>query len=196
MIQFTHHTHETAPENAKPWMEKGFNPNLIAVMAEAPEVLAGYKELFKRFSQTSLSPLEQHLVMMVVNVENNCDYCVPWHTFMMVGADMPAQVIEGLRNNTLLGDDKLEALRTFTRELVLQRGEVGDDRLQAFLAAGYTQQQALEVIMGVAVKVMSNYVHAIAKPELDAPPQKFAWTKPTGEAVAACSASAATSCRG
>jgi alkylhydroperoxidase family enzyme len=88
-----------------------------------------------------------------------------------------AALIEALRTEAPLGNDKLEALRTFTLAVVRQRGAVTADQTEAFFAAGYGQQQVLEVVLGVAQKVMSNYVNHIAHTPLDAPFQKFAWEK-------------------
>jgi alkylhydroperoxidase family enzyme len=185
MTQFTYHTRETAPEESRALLPaSGLIPNLHAVMAEAPQLLAGYKTLSELLGKTSLSPLEQQVVVMTANYENDCAYCVPWHSFVMASAKMPQEVIDGLRNGTPLPDTKLEALRVFARELIEHRGHVGDDRLRTFLDAGYTKQHALEVILALALKVMSNYTNAIAHTELDAPPQSLAWTKPERAASA------------
>ncbi len=178
MTQFTYHTLDTAPEASRRLLPEGFIPNLHAVMAEAPQLLAGYKTLGELFAGSSLTPLQQQVVIMTANYENDCAYCVPWHSYLMASEKMPRDVIDGLRNGTPLPDAKLEALRVFARELIEHRGHTGDDRLQAFLDAGYTKQHALEVILGLALKLLSNYTNAIAHTELDAPPRSFTWTKP------------------
>ena len=49
-----------------------------------------------------------------------------------------------------------EALCDFTLSVVSNRGNVDDSAVQAFLDAGYTKRQVLEVILGTAQKVMSN----------------------------------------
>jgi len=54
---------------------------------------------------------------------------------------------------------------------------VGDERLEKFLAAGYSKQAALEVVLGLAVKLMSNFTNAIAQTPLDQAPQQYAWKK-------------------
>lgn len=40
--------------------------------------------------------------------------------------------------------------------------------LEGFAAAGWGEQQVLEVVMAVAIKTMSNYTNAIARVPLDA----------------------------
>jgi uncharacterized peroxidase-related enzyme len=183
-MEFTLHDEQTAPEPAKEQLKKaeqnlGMVPNLERVMAEAPALLSGYVSLWDLFDTTSLSPVERQVVYQTANYENNCCYCVPWHTKLSELAGMSQEDVQALRENSPLSDPKLEALRDFTRSLIENRGHAPTEHLEAFLIAGYTRQQALEVILGIAVKTMSNYTNAIANTPLDKPVQKYDWTKPS-----------------
>ena len=66
-----------------------------------------------------------------------------------------------------LSDPMHEALRIFTGQVVRERGKVSDAMTSAFLATGWQAQQVLEVILGVSIKVMSNYTNAIVHVPLD-----------------------------
>ena len=182
---FTYHEIDTAPEESKPLMEaslKGFGmiPNLHKVLAEAPATYEAYNTVFNLFMKnTTLSPLEQQVVFMTANFENNCHYCVPGHTWMMHAGKMPEEVIEALREGTDIPDAKLQALHLYAKELLDNRGHIGDDRLQAFLEAGYNKRQALEVLTGLSAKLISNFTNALAHTEPDAAFQKYAWTHPS-----------------
>ena len=55
---------------------------------------------------------------------------------------------------------------------------MSEAELSAFLDAGYTGAQALEVVLGLAVKVMSNYTNSIAGTPLDGAVEKLRWKKP------------------
>ncbi|WP_099608028.1 carboxymuconolactone decarboxylase family protein [Vibrio coralliilyticus] len=182
--EFTCYNAETAPEESKALVEqslKGFGmlPNLHAVLAEAPATYEAYNTVFELFiKNTTFSPLEQQVVFMTANFENNCHYCVPGHTWMMKAGKMPDEVIEALREGTPIADVKLQALHDFTKELLDNRGHIGDERLQAFLDAGFTKRQALEVLTGLSAKLISNFTNALAHTEPDAPFQKYAWTHP------------------
>ncbi len=182
-LDFTVHTKQSATEASKEWLPNGFIPNLHAIMAESPALLEGYKRLWDLSLASSLSAVEVQVVMMTANFENNCHYCVPWHTFIMKQGKMPDGVIDALRSGEPLPDPKLDSLRTFTRLLIENRGHAGDDALAAFLDAGYTHQNALDVVLGLAVKLMSNYTNAITHTPLDDPPKQFAWTKPQTSAT-------------
>lgn len=55
-------------------VEFGMIPNLEGVMAEAPVLLEGYGVLWKAFGRSSLSAVEQQVVLQAVNVRHGCDY--------------------------------------------------------------------------------------------------------------------------
>lgn len=180
MTKFTTHDETTAPTEARPMLEGsrkafGMIPNLHAVMAESPELLDAYKHLHEAFMSTSLTATEQNVVWLTINVENRCHYCVPAHTAIAHSMKVDADIIEALREERQLDDPKLEALRTFTLQVLRERGEVGQEAVDDFLGAGYTKRQVLEVLLGVAQKVMSNYLNHIAQTPVDAAFEKFAW---------------------
>ncbi|NHN38985.1 carboxymuconolactone decarboxylase family protein [Pseudomaricurvus alcaniphilus] len=182
---FTYYDVDNAPEESKALMKaslKGFGmvPNLHRILAEAPASYEAYNTLFNLFmKKTTLSPIEQQVIFMTANFENNCHYCVPGHTWMMHAAKMPDDVIDALREGTRIPDTKLQALHDYTRALLDNRGHIGDEQLQAFIYAGYTKRQALEVLTGLASKLISNFTNAIAHTEPDEAFQKYAWTHPT-----------------
>lgn len=181
---FTYHDETTAPSASVPLLQQskkayGFYPKLHQTMAEAPATYAAYLETYRLFTEeTSLTPLEQQVVMMASNFENRCHYCCAGHTMLMKMIDAPDDVIEALRDGRKLADPKLEALRTFARDLLLMRGHVGDERLEAFLAAGYDRKQALEVLVGLSSKLLSNFTNALAHTELDDAVAPFEWIHP------------------
>ena len=81
-MQFALHTHETAPAESQPLLEKsvknfGMIPNLHAVMAEAPALLEAYQASHEIFQKTSFDADELTVVWQTVNVEHECHYCVP-----------------------------------------------------------------------------------------------------------------------
>ncbi|BFM17090.1 hypothetical protein R50073_32730 [Maricurvus nonylphenolicus] len=182
---FTYYEPDTAPEESKSIMEQsqksfGMIPNLHKILAEAPATYETYNAAFSTFMhKTTLSPIEQQVVFMTANFENNCHYCVPGHTWMMKSAKMPDAVIEALREGTAIPDTKLQALHDFTKVLLDQRGHIGDDKLDVFLSAGFTKRQALEVLTGLASKLISNFTNALAHTEVDAAMQPYDWTRPS-----------------
>ncbi|WP_394176418.1 carboxymuconolactone decarboxylase family protein [Thalassotalea litorea] len=180
MSKFTIHNLETAPEQSKPLLEASQQayqmiPNLHGVMAEAPGLLEGYQQLGKLFEQTSFDAEELTVVWQTVNVEHECHYCVPAHTGIAHSMKVDPALTEALRNRQPMLNDKLQALQDTVLILVRNRGHISDDEVKRFYDAGYGQQQLLEIILGIAMKVMSNYTNHIADTPVDKPFQQFAW---------------------
>ncbi|AQQ69199.1 carboxymuconolactone decarboxylase family protein [Microbulbifer agarilyticus] len=178
MSEFIVHTLETAPEDSKPLLQdsiKAFGsiPNLHGVMAEAPAALKSYQVLHEQFLNTSLTPEEKTVVWQSINVEHGCHYCVPAHTAIAKMMKVDDAIIEALLNQTPLPDEKLEVLRDTTLAIVRDRGVVSDDVMQRFYDAGYNRQQLLEIIVGVAQKVMSNYINHFAETPVDKQFQRY-----------------------
>jgi uncharacterized peroxidase-related enzyme len=180
MSRFPIHTAETAPE-AKSLISNaeqafGFLPNLLAVMAEAPALLEGYMTLASIFDKSDLSPTERQIVLMVNNRLNGCTYCMAAHSGIAKAQGVSDDVISALRDGSELADPKLEALRVFAAKINESRGWPEESDIEALLGAGYTARTVLEVILGTAVKVMSNYTNHIAGTPLDKAFAAVAWS--------------------
>lgn len=176
------HNIETAPEGSKTLLENsqkayGMIPGLHGVLAASPELLKAYQELHQLFTETSFNNDELTVVWQTINVEHGCHYCVPAHTGIAKMMKVDDAIINALRNQTPLADAKLEALRTLTLSITRNRGNVSQADLEAFYAAGYGEQQVLEIILGLSQKVISNYTNHIANTPVDEAFQKFAWKK-------------------
>jgi len=182
MTNFTLHDKESAPQESRALLENsekamGRIPGLHAVMAEAPGLLEGYQQLHKLFMNSSFDDEELTVVWQTINVENACHYCVPGHTGIAKAMGVDDAITEALRNETPLPTERLEALRDFTLAIVRGRGNVDDDAIEAFLNAGFTKRQILEVILGTAQKIMSNYTNHLANTPIDKAMQKYEWHK-------------------
>ena len=67
-----------------------------------------------------------------------------------------------------LKDSRLEALRTFTHTVLKTEGWVEKTVIQEFYKAGYQKQHVLEVILGISLKTLSNYINHINDTPIDA----------------------------
>lgn len=171
-MEFPSHDLETAPEASKPLLEasqKAFGrlPGLHKVLAESPQAYEGYQLLHKLFTETDFDADELTVVWQSINVEHACHYCVPAHTGIAKMMKVSDDITDALRNETPLASDKLEALRTFTIQMVRSRGNVTDAQIEAFFAAGYSHRAVLDVILGLAQKTISNYVNHVAVTPVD-----------------------------
>lgn len=172
MTNFNVHTPSTAPEKSKGilkfWQEKlGFSPNVFGVMAESPALLKGYSDLWSAYDSGIFSPVERIIINMTIDGLNGCEYCVAAHTTLGEKAGAPKDVLTALREERPLKDVKLEALRHFVISVMKKMGRADERDLNAFYKAGYTKAHVLEVVLGISVVTIGNYVNHIASPELD-----------------------------
>ena len=177
-MSFTLYNQETSPEAASAELESsiksfGFIPNLHGVLAEAPTVLSAYKRLHEFFQQSSFSNEELTVVWQTVNVENECSYCIPAHTGIAHMMKIDPAIIDALNNNETLPSAKLQALKDTTLALLRKRGRLDASEVERFKAAGYGNQQLLEIILGIAQKTISNYTNHLADTPVDEPFKQF-----------------------
>lgn len=183
MVKFTQHEIATAPEGSKAILQGvqdswHFVPNLHKTLAESPQALEAYAAIWTLFEKTAFSPVERNIVYLSVIFENECRYCMAGHTGLSKMAGVKPAHIEAIRTGAPINDPKLQALRVFTQKVVAQRGRLSDADTQAFLDAGYSTRAILDVILGAAVKLISNYTNHFANTPLDAFMAGNEWTPP------------------
>ena len=145
----------------------GFVPNLFATFAHSPTALGTYLTL--QNANSSLKPKEREAINLAVSQVNNCDYCLAAHTALgkMLGFT-ETQIVE-IRHGRASFDTRLDALARFVREVAEERGHVSAQVTDAFLGAGWTQANLVDVIMIVGDKTISNYLHGVTKVPVDFP---------------------------
>ena len=182
MPDITIHTIETAPEEVKDVLQTvkdangGYIPNLIGLLANAPTALETYRTVSEINRRNSLTPTEREVVQITAAVTNGCSFCVAGHTaFSIKQIQMAPQLLEALRNRTPIEDDpKLDTLAKFTIAVINTKGAVGDEAYNDFLEAGYTAQNALDVILGVSLASLCNYANNLAQTPINPELQEFA----------------------
>ncbi len=147
------------------------------VLAESTQSFEAYQFLHKTFMATDFDSDELTVVWQAINVEHECHYCVPAHTGIAKMMKVSDEIIDALRNETPLPSEKLEALRTFTIQMVRTRGNVSQEQMDAFFAAGYGHRAVLDVILGLAQKTMSNYINHVADTPVDEVFHPLKWTR-------------------
>lgn len=182
MTTLTIHDLDSAPQESQAFLDKSLKangriPGLHGVLASAPGLLEGYQKLHELFVNSSFDKDELTVVWQTINVEHECHYCVPAHTGIAHMMKVDAALTEALRNETAMPTTKLQALRDTTLAMVRNRGNLTDEEVQAFYAAGYGERQLLEIVLGLSQKVISNYVNHIAETPVDTVFEKFAWKK-------------------
>jgi uncharacterized peroxidase-related enzyme len=181
-------TIETAPDAARPLLQAtagnfGFVPSPVARAAHSPALLKHLLAGFAAFDRTSLSPLEREVVALTVAFEIECSYCMSMHSALLARSpETPPGFVESLRTGSPLDDPKLQALRQFVRDVVHTRGRVSEESWRALDAAGFTEAQALDAVLGTGVYLLSTLTNVVTRAELDPPFEPFRWHKPGARA--------------
>lgn len=177
---FLDHTIETAPAAARRSMTAtanhlGYLPAPVARLATSPQLLDGFLKLSSLFEATTLDPVAREVVILAIATRNGCEVCVAMHTAKLTSLGATAGTITALREQQPLADERLEAIRVFTLEVLAHAGAVGAGPLQDFLAHGYTSQNALEVVLGIGTYTMSTLANRMTQAPLDEQLKPFAW---------------------
>ena len=184
MSTYQIHGIDTAPDNSKPLLQGmqtnlGLIPNLAAAMAESPELLKGFLAVREIYQGGSFTPSEIEVLSLTAAFENNCAWCMSFHTAMARKQGVPEESVDALREGRSPVEPRLGALSDYAREMVRRRGEVGGTVLERFYGAGYTRAQALEVVLGMSFSLMANYAGNIIEPPLDEPFKPHVWERPS-----------------
>jgi len=176
-------TMDTAEPKARAVLDKaltqvGFIPNMYARMAHSPGLLETYLGGYAAFRNDSgFTPAEQELIFLAISKENGCEYCVSAHSFLAdKKSGLAPEVTDAIRAGTAIPDPRLAALARFTQVLVKSRGLPSSSDVAPFLAAGYSEQQILEIVLAIAVKTLSNYANHLFHTPLDPMFEPRRWT--------------------
>ena len=179
MSWFPEHTIESAPPGSRRFMvatqnHLGYLPAATARWAASPHLLEGFGKLSAIFENGTLDPVAREVVVMTIATRNGCHVCVAMHTARLTALGARPDVIAALRSGSPVDDGPLDAIRVFTLRVLDTAGDVGDDALRAFLAAGYTRQNALEVVLGIGTYTMSTLANRLTAAPLDSQLDAFA----------------------
>lgn len=175
------HTVETAPPESRPFLERslannGFLPNLVATLAGSPAATSAYFTLGEINATGSLSLAEREIVQIVAATVHGCGFCVAGHTAVALKkAHLPDDIVQAARNGVQITDARLNALASLTREIIASRGAVSDSALAAFKQAGFNDQNALDVVLGVSLATLCNFANNLAGTELNPQMNSYRW---------------------
>jgi uncharacterized peroxidase-related enzyme len=180
MPSYQIHTIASAPEKSRPVLEQlqqafGFIPNLAAAISNSPKLLTAFAAVFQQVHSSSLTEQEIQIVLLTDAVANSCAYAVAFHTALALNQGVRSEETDAIRARLLPRDRRFAALSTLATTLIERRGHLSEQELDAFLAAGFTKEQILEVIAIVAASTITNYAGTIANPPLEDQFQQFAW---------------------
>ena len=173
MTDFTTFTIETAPAgstNALKTIQStlGFTPELIGRMAASPSLINAFTSLKEAYEKNSLTPIERRIVLLITSVENKSNVCIAAHS-MELRQNLKADniIIEAARNNKNFPDNRMNSLAEFVRTIARNKGMITESTRENFFRAGFTQQNALEVVLGVTLETLTSYTSHLVQAPVD-----------------------------
>jgi len=147
----------------------GFIPNMYANMVNVPGVLSTYLHGYALFREDSgFTPAEQEVVFLAISQINGCKYCTAAHSMLADKfSGVPASVLQAIRDSQPIPDARLAAVFALTQDLIKNLGKPTPPKIEAFFKAGFNESQLLNIILAIAVKVLSNYSNHAFGTEVD-----------------------------
>jgi len=165
---------ETSLEASKPLLaavkqQLGVVPNLIKLVGHSPAALEGYLSLNGALAKGKLSAQLRERIALAIAEYNGCDYCLSAHSYLAANvAKIGAAEIDAARAGRSDDARSAAALR-FARRVAESRGRVSDADLAALRAADFDEASVVEIVLNVALNVLTNYVNNVAATDIDFP---------------------------
>jgi uncharacterized peroxidase-related enzyme len=147
----------------------GVVPNLMKLLGQSPAALEGYLSLSGALDQGTLDARLRESLALAVAEFNGCDYCLAAHSY--IGKNLVKLSDEQIARarDGRAAEPRHDAALRFARRVVAERGRVQDADIAALRNAGFSDAETLEIVLHVALNVLTNYVNNVAHTDIDFP---------------------------
>lgn len=162
------------PNASKPLLDAvhkqlGVVPNLMKLLGSSPAALEGYLSLSAALAKGALDGKLRESLALTVAEYNGCDYCLAAHTYIGKNfVKLTDNEISQARDGRATTARNAAALR-FAQRVTAERGRVSDNDLASLRSAGFSDAETIEVVLNVALNVLTNYVNNVAHTDVDFP---------------------------
>lgn len=147
----------------------GVTPNLMRLVGHSPAALEGYLSLNGAVGKGKLSAQLRERIALAIAEFNGCDYCLSAHDYLGRNVAKLNDAELGAARDGKSEDARTEAALHFALQVAQNRGHVSDAALAAVRLAGFDEASVLEIVVNVALNVLTNYVNNVAQTDIDFP---------------------------
>lgn len=147
----------------------GFVPNLYATFGLSDNGLGAYLAFQQSQTKGAFKAKEREAINLVVSQVNGCLYCQAAHTAIGKMSGFSDEQILQLRAGYANFDPKLDALVKLAKAITETKGHPAPELIDNFVAAGYSQNNIVDLVLMVGDKIISNYLHGITQIPVDFP---------------------------
>ncbi len=149
------HTMQDAPAASRAVLEGiaadlGLVPNLAAVAAGSPALLAGFDGMRRVVGAMGLDPVLREVAGLAVGVVVDNRYGIAFHSTMLAGLGMSGSDLAAVRSGSPPSDPAAAAVHSLATEAASRGGDVTDQTISSARAAGLNDDGILEVLLEVA----------------------------------------------
>ena len=142
---------DDAPPASRPILDGiatdlGFVPNLAAVTAASPTLLAAFDALRRTVSDPTFAPIHREIAGVAVGVAVDNAYGVAFHSTVLGALGVDAADVDAMRAGDEPNDPVHAAVYAFARDVAARRGKVPDHVVQQAYDAGLTDADLLQLV--------------------------------------------------
>jgi alkylhydroperoxidase family enzyme len=174
-------TAEAAPAESRALLEGiaadvGFVPNLAAVTAASPTLLAAFDGLRRTVSDPTFTPVYREIAGAAVGVAVDNAYGVAFHSTVLGSLGVDEADIDAMRAGVEPTDPVHAAVYAFARSVAVDRGKVPDDVVQRAYDVGLTDTVLLQLVAECTfASLVGTIDNLAARVPLDEFLQAHAW---------------------
>ena len=167
-------TADQTAEASKPLLaavkqQLGVVPNLMKLLGHSPAALEGYLSLNGALAKGKLDAQLRERIALTVAEFNGCDYCLSAHDYL--GRNL-VKLSDGEINAARDGHSenvRANAALQFARRVAEHCGRITDTDLASLRGAGFDEASTIEIVVAVALNVLTNYMNNVAQTDIDFP---------------------------
>jgi uncharacterized peroxidase-related enzyme len=146
----------------------GTTPNMFRAVANSPAALKSMWSAFGALGGGVIAPRLGEQIAVAVADRNACEYCLAAHTALGRKAGASAEEMRQAQAGES-ADARTQAALHFALRLVDERGRIDDADMQKLRAAGFSDEEIVEVLAHVALNLFTNYVNVAFAVSVDFP---------------------------
>ena len=165
---------DDVPTASKPLLEAvhkqlGVVPNMMKLLGKSAPALEGYLSLSGALAKGTLDAKLRESLALKVAEFNGCNYCLAAHSY--IGKNMVKLSDDDIRRarDGQASTARHAAALRFAQRVAAEHGRVSDNDLSTLRSAGFDDAETLEIVLNVALNVLTNYVNNVAQTDVDFP---------------------------
>ncbi len=146
----------------------GATPNMFKAVANSPAALTSMWGSFGALGAGQLGAQLGEQIAVAIADRNRCDYCLAAHHYLGKGAGLSEAQLHAAQAGQSQ-DPRTAAALSFALAIVEHRGQVSTTQVQLVRAAGFSDEQIVEIVAHVALNLFTNYVNIVFDVPVDFP---------------------------